>query len=522
MRNDRLQLYPSNAIRWRRFGWVPVLTAVCALACCAPAASAPQPAALSNPPISGALTLSRNHHYFQDAGGRALILNGSQTWNTFQDWGTGGAVQPLDFPAFVRFLTTHGHNFTLLWTVETPHFCNLPVVAGTAPDFTVTPFPWRRTGPGQATDGALKFDMTQFNPAFFERLRSRVQALDQAGIYAGVYLFTGEFLNLYRCANDGYPFTGANNINGIDDGYKSGRRGIESVSMTASNRITAVQDAYVDKVIDTLNDLPNVLWIVSEEAPPTSKWWNEHLIAHIREYEARKPHRHPIGYAAPIGVPDTVVYDSGADWVAPEAEVSPAASCGAGMPACKVNINDSDHSYFGLWNDTPQQDRNWAWENFTSGNQVLFMDPYLVDYPREDRNHCADPVRGICAAPDKRWDNLRDTLGYIRQFSRRIDLAAMAPQDSLCSTGYCLASTHPQHPEFLIYAPAGGRFTVNLSGLPASQKLAAEWFNPATGEHVHASAIAAGAGAQPFAPPFTGDAVLYLAGASRAGTSGRP
>ena len=46
--------------------------------------------------------------------------------------------------------------------------------------------------------------------------------------------------------------------------------------MTAPNEITRIQDAYVEKVVDTLNDLPNVLWIVSEEAPANSTWWNDH------------------------------------------------------------------------------------------------------------------------------------------------------------------------------------------------------------------------------------------------------
>ena len=47
-----------------------------------------------------------------------------------------------------------------------------------------------------------------------------------------------------------------------------------------------------------LNDLPNVLWIVSEEAPSNSIWWNNHQISHIRAYESGKAHQHPIGYAA--------------------------------------------------------------------------------------------------------------------------------------------------------------------------------------------------------------------------------
>ena len=98
--------------------------------------------------VAGPLTASRNPNYFQDANGKVLILNGSQTWNTFQDWGTNGRVKPLDFDAFVKFLTAHGHNFTLLWRVEMPKFCRLPTTASAPPDFTVSPHPWQRTGPG--------------------------------------------------------------------------------------------------------------------------------------------------------------------------------------------------------------------------------------------------------------------------------------------------------------------------------------------------------------------------------------
>jgi hypothetical protein len=78
--------------------------------------------------------------------------------------------------------------------------------------------------------------------------------------------------------------------------------------MNAPNAITAFQDAYVEKVIDTLNDLPNVLWVVSEEAPKTSTWWNNHQISHIRAYESTKPHQHPIGYGAVLDAPDSTLY----------------------------------------------------------------------------------------------------------------------------------------------------------------------------------------------------------------------
>jgi hypothetical protein len=72
----------------------------------------PQTASMAQ--IDGPLVASESPHYFKDANGSALILTGSQTWNSFQDWGTDGSPQGLDFNAFVKFLSAHGHNFTLL------------------------------------------------------------------------------------------------------------------------------------------------------------------------------------------------------------------------------------------------------------------------------------------------------------------------------------------------------------------------------------------------------------------------
>lgn len=469
---------------------------------------AAETALASGSPASGPITtplkaLSTNPHYFTDASGKAIYLTGSHTWNTLQDWGTNGSVQPLDFAAFVKMLVSHHHNFTLLWTTELPKVHALPSTASSPPDITVEPFPWQRTGPGNASDGKLKFDLTKFDPAFFQRLRDRVQQLKAAGIYAGIYPFTGEFVNVFRSATDGYPFTGSNNVNGIDDGG-----GIASVTMTAPNSITAVQDAYVKKMIDTLSDLPNVLWIVSEEAPANSVWWNNHLIALVHSYEAGKPFQHPVGYAVRHDNDDASIINSDADWIAPFARISSTTTCGRGHPHCKVNVNDSDHSYFGMWNDSPRTNRNYFWINFTQGSQTLFMDPYLVYYPRENRNLPVRPiVRGIGSAPDPRWENVRDTMGYVRGYAERMNLATMTPQGEFSSTGHVLASTKTDSAEFLVYAPSGGKFTINLSNVKG--QFVVEWMNPATGAKVQGGNVEGGI-TRTFTAPFRGDATLYL------------
>jgi hypothetical protein len=456
--------------------------------------------------LPGPLTQSKNPNYFQDTSGRALLLAGSHTWNNVQDWGANGTPSPFDFTAYTKFLVAHGHNFTLLWRTELPKFCGLPTTDQNAPDITTTPQPWPRTGPGTANDGGLKFDLSKLDPAYFDRLRARVKQLDDAGIWAGVYLFSGEWLNVYRCAGDGYPFSGGNNVNGIDDGGGNG-----SMTMTAPNAITAIQDALVDKTIDTLNDLPNVLWIVSEEAASSTLWWQGHMIAHTRSYEAAKPFKHPIGLAMITGDPDTTIYDSDADWVAPAAQLSPTTTCGSGTPKCKVNVNDSDHSYFGMWNDSAKQNRAYAWENFARGNNVVFMDPYTVYYPRQTRNMCVSPTNAVCTGPDPRWDNFRDNLGYILSYSRRLDLNAVLPSTTSCSTTYCLAQTPATGSEVLVYAPNGGTFTVDLSHA-AGRTMNYEWFDPAVGKVVATGTVPGGDAKQSFTTPaaIAGDSVLYV------------
>jgi Putative collagen-binding domain of a collagenase len=466
---------------------------------------------VKNPPIGGPLRASKNPHYFADASGAPLILCGSHSWNTLQDWGINGSIRPLDFDAFIRFLNAHGHNCTLLWYTELPRFHGLPTTDADPPDFTVKPHPWLRPGPGLATDGEPRFDLTKFNPEYFDRLRTRVQALDKAGIYVGVYLFTGEWVLRFRCPTDGYPFSGPNNINEADDGYRDKSSAVSSVTMTTPNTITGFQDVYIKKVIDTLNDLPNVLWIVSEEAPTASTWWNDHLISFVRAYEKEKPFQHPIGYATLGERPnDSILYNSDADWVAPWARISPTKSTGTGNPPAKVNINDSDHSYYRMWDDTPQKNRNYIWENFANGSQVLFMDPYLVNWPKWKRNLCLDHVNGIGTAPDPRYDNFRDNMGYLVRYSRRLNLAEVTPRGELSSTGFCLAQTPAVGAEYLVYAPDGGSFTLDLSAMPNSQCLAVEWFDPANGNTITQSPVPAGSSSQSFRAPFHGDAVLYV------------
>ena len=117
--------------------------------------------------------------------------------------------------------------------------------------------------------------------------------------------------------------------------------------------------------------------------------------------------------------------------------------------------------------------------------------------------------------------NCRKIEGVNSYYSRKLNLAGVTPRHSLCSTGFCLAQTPSVGAEYLVYAPSGGSFTIDLSAMPGSRRLALEWFNPSTGATIAGKPIPSGSSSQSFTPPFSGDAVLYLMDTAGHATSRR-
>ena len=85
----------------------------------------------------------------------------------------------------------------------------------------------------------------------------------------------------------GHPFNAANNINGVDGDVNHDNSGSETHTL-ANPAVTAYQEAYVRKVIDTVNDLDNVLYEISNESPDNSIAWQYHMIDYVKAYEATK------------------------------------------------------------------------------------------------------------------------------------------------------------------------------------------------------------------------------------------
>ncbi len=167
--------------------------------------------------------------------------------------------------------------------------------------------------------------------------------------------------------------------------------------------MTALQEAYVKKVIDTVNDLDNVLYEIANEAPDESIAWQYHLIDYIKAYEAGKPKQHPVGMTGRYEWALSDLLDSHADWISPGGgafQWDPPANDGQ-----KVIINDTDH----LWGIGG--DYVWVWKSFTRGLNPIFMDGY------DGAGYGVGGDGFVFDAPQ--WVKLRANLGYTRAYAER-------------------------------------------------------------------------------------------------------
>jgi Cellulase (glycosyl hydrolase family 5) len=447
----------------------------------------------------GPLAAVAGRRYFVRPDGRAVYLAGSHTWSNLQDNGTREPPEPFDHAAYLRLLEAHGHTFVRLWASEASG-------TGAVAFEVVDPLPYERTGPGLDALGRPRFDLGRFNQAYFDRLRGRVRAAGARGIYVGIMLWNGWSVHNYTGdpAKDPWPanpYNARNNVNGID-GDPRGTGGGRAVQTLAAPAVTALQEAYLRKVVDTVNDLDNVLYEVANEPlgdAPTAAW-QHHMIGYLKGYQATKPQQHPVGMTGGF-LPDADTINgqllaSGADWISlagrvPQDRIEPPAAPAGG----KISLLDTDH-IFGAGGDAL-----WVWKAFVRGHNVLYMDPLdglgVAGVPPMPAD-----IAGRTAELDSGRLGLRGTLAAAALVG---DMARMAPRGELSSSGYALADAGTAYVALAI----DGAVSLDLSAANG-RRLAARWIGVETAAVQDGGAVEGGSPSQRFAPPLAPPAALVL------------
>jgi hypothetical protein len=362
------------------------------------------------------------------------------------------------------------------------------------------------------------FDLHAFDQTYFDRLRHRVITAGESGIWVSVMLFQGwSIQGSGTHANtqwEGHPLNIRNNINGIDGDYDQDGRGWE-VHTRINSEVNVIHDAYVRKVIDTVGDLDNVLYEISNETIATEvsgachhvthvRDWAYHLINLIHDYEHQREYGpHPVGISSwrplpgdPLSVDwNPYLFGSPAEYVSPNGtrwtgndhwKKDPPDETGG-----KVVIADTDHIHPSMHGGPGM--RSWQWRTFTRGHSLNAVD--------------GDPEQGAdWVTPDD-----SATMQAMARYVEMVDLARMKPHNLLSSTRFCLADPGQA---YIVYQPRKG-LEGSSQGFPFELDLQAgifqyEWFNPETNQITQTGEIQWDSGISTFTPPFKDHAVLFL------------
>lgn len=163
-----------------------------------------------------------------------------------------------------------------------------------SPDYIA---PFRRTGPGRASDGEPKFDLDQWNPEFFDRLHRFLSLASDYGIVVEVVLLSNTYEPRIWSLN---PLHAGNNTNGLPD--------IDWTDYTTMRHAAVFerQAAHVRKIVQETNRYDNVMYEICNEpgggfpgvanapSPDEVDEWQAALARVIRETERALPNQHLI------------------------------------------------------------------------------------------------------------------------------------------------------------------------------------------------------------------------------------
>lgn len=380
-----------------------------------------------------------NPHYFANNGFPVVLI---------------GAGQPLpgsistDFTPEVDAAAAANANYIRLW--------NLAVWDGSDEYY-----PWLRTGPGTAQDGGANFDLTQWDPNYWDKLKNCIAYAQSKNMYVSVLLFE-------RCGMDApdsnhrwdwCPWNPLNNVNDLNQLPTSGA-GIPEFYDLSYTQLLSLQELYADKLIQETSSYPNVTYEICNEY--TGDWaWEQHWVDFIKARCANIVSINHVGQTS--NTPSDAWTDPSVDVVKLHWNTTSAGITNSNMVSTynygkPVDYDETPESS----NRTLKEYQNMLWASFVGGG------------------HCHLENGGN---PDDAFTAVK----YCRAFldSNRVQYWQMSPNNALVTStpggsAYTLANPGS---EYVTYISGSGRGSMKIS-LPDGYYIA--WaYNPSTGTYTN-------------------------------------
>lgn len=390
----------------------------------------------------------------------------------------------------------------------------------------VPPFleqPWARSEKGRAADGLPKYDLTRFNPWYFDRLAEFAGLCDRKGtVLFHKYHMQHNLLETPAHYVD-FPWRPFNCVQdtGLPDGLPAANAFYDMTNPVRRN----LQRSYIRHCLETLGDYRNVVHLAAGEYTgplPFVQFWMDT----IAEWEAENGKDVCLGLGAPKDVQDAILadpvrgprvdvidlrywwYRADGSLHAPDGgQEIPGRDFESGYKQGKESSPEQIYrkvrAYRNRYPDKALLDaidagREAYWAFFMGGGSLLVRGQ--IEYERQADPPAYEKPAGL--------DLILPSYRFVNEHLAG-KLLTMRPADITTPGGdpaWCLADPGAT---YLVYAPAGGTFELHLEDARGTYR--ARWFDPATGELTPAAETpVAGGGGHSFTCPGKGDRALLL------------
>ena len=238
-----------------------------------------------------------NPHYFEWKNNPTILVGSTEHY---------GAVlnRDFDFEPYFQTLKKDGLNLTRTFTgIYCEHPGAFNITKNTlAPDVGKLICPWARSDTPGYPNGGNKFDLSQWDDVYFERLKDFIKIAQKHDVVVELVLFCPFYGDEQWALS---PVNIINNINGI------GKVERTEVFTLKDEELTRIQTEMVRKIVVELNQFDNLYYEICNEpyfAGPTLEW-QAFMSQVIKEAEADLPNKHMIAQniannAAKIENPD--------------------------------------------------------------------------------------------------------------------------------------------------------------------------------------------------------------------------
>ena len=401
----------------------------------------------------------QNRHYFLFRGKPTVLITSGEHY---------GAVLNADFN-YRRYLKTLGADGFNLTRTFSGAYCEqngaFRIRNNTlAPKAGRLLSPWKRSRTAGYANGGNRFDLKQWDAAYFSRLKNFVAEAGRNGVVVEFVLFCPFYKE--RMWNLS-PMNARNNVNGI------GRVKRKDVYTLKHPALLAAQDAMVRKIVTELNGFDNLYYEICNEPyfGGVTAAWQEHISRTIVQTESTLKTRHLISQniankSKTIRKPNPRISIFNFHYAYPPRAVSD------NYRLNKV-IAENETGFRG---SKPDPYRTEGWDFILAGGAVYNNLDYSFICGKEDGS-------AQIQAPGGGGPVLRKQLRVLKQFIERFDFIHMRPDNGVIISGIPSAATAralvQRGQAYAIYINGGSAATLKLR-LPAGT-YRAEWINTRTG-----------------------------------------